>query len=178
MNTHVSSTDPLQEGPPPHPIGDKPLTFRTGSVSVKIYGTWNKSRSRSENGSLPLKFSPQYKLDYYLGNKRKSQKFSDLSKAKAEANRVLVQLANADGMALKLTGRDRARYIDANQNLERLTPTPPIEFAMMEYVSAKEKIQPLGVTLDQVVDDYLKRYIPFKTLTVPELVAEFISVKE
>jgi len=178
MNAHVSLTDTHQEGPPPHPIGDKPLTFRSGSVSVKIYGTWNKSRSRSENGNLPLKFSPQYKLDYYLGNKRKSQKFSDLSKAKAEANRVLVQLANADGMALKLTGRDRARYVDAIQNLKRLTPTPSIEFAVIEYVSAKEKIQPLGATLDQVVDDYLKRYIPFKTLTVPELVAEFISVKE
>jgi hypothetical protein len=30
--------------PKEHPIGQKPLTLRDGSVSVKIYGTWSHSK--------------------------------------------------------------------------------------------------------------------------------------
>jgi hypothetical protein len=60
----------------------------------------------------------------YEGAKRILLKFSDLAKARAEANLIVVRLANGESEALKLRGHDRSDYVRAMEKLRTWKPTP------------------------------------------------------
>ena len=81
-----------------------PLVYRQRGCTVRIYKTPN-------NGAT------QYTLAYYLGTKRKRQKFTDLATAQQEAQHALTKLLNGESEALRLTGMDRSVYVHASQTL-------------------------------------------------------------
>ena len=64
--------------PDVHPIGE-PIVIKEGSVRVKIYGTWHKSKKTdSATGKAIEHYLPQYAVKYQLGGKWKIKKCSDL----------------------------------------------------------------------------------------------------
>jgi len=91
--------------PEEHPIGRKPLTFRDGSVSVKIYGTWSHSKITDPSSGKKIKnYIPEFTLRYYLGSNKQQRRFTDLGKAKLHAKSVLTKIRNNETEALKLRG--------------------------------------------------------------------------
>ena len=56
--------------PDVHPIGAEPIVVKEGSVRVKIYGTWHKSKKTdSDTGKAIEHYLPQYAVKYQLGGK-------------------------------------------------------------------------------------------------------------
>src|SRR4249919_364011 len=106
------------------PSAADPIVVREGSVSVIIYPTVNRIyRANSRTGQRELKSThPQFTLAYYHGSKRVRKKFTDLAKAKAEANLVVIKLANGESEALKLKGADRSDYVRAVQLVREWKP--------------------------------------------------------
>ncbi len=146
------------------PRSEFPMVLKQGSSEVKIYET---------PVTVSGKAYSQYALCYWLGGKRVRQRFSDLDKAKAEAQAAVIKLANADGEALRLLPSDRAVYVQA---LELLRPlAKPLNLAVDEYVSAANRLPP-GVSLAEVVSDYLRRHpSTMVRRTVKEVAAELIA---
>ena len=138
MNAHSRPSSKLPSKRSKHPIGSKPLVLKKGSVSVKIYGTWNVSRRKNRTGQFVESLIPQFAVCYYQGDRRRILKFTKLETAKAEANRVLVMLVNGETKAIKLNGRDRDIFVMANERLcawnpqvtldeaDRVTQTGPV----------------------------------------------------
>lgn len=163
-----------------HPLGDEPLLIKEGSVEVKIYPTWNKSRrvdpatGRTEEHRIP-----QFTLSYYEASRRVLKKFTTLDKAKAEADFTLVKLSNGESEALKLTGRDRNIYLSAKSELAKLGTELHLDIATKEYVGAMRALAPYNVTLAHAVQDFVTRHKSIReSRTVSKLVGEFIGVKE
>jgi hypothetical protein len=144
--------------PDKHPIGPKPLLVKDGSVSVKIYGTWVDSKRTDPGTGGTLKhFLPQYTVRYYLGGKRQNKKFSDLNNAKLHAKLVLNKIRNNEIEALKLTGLDRAAYVEAKSILQKLDDSPSLVVAIQEYAAATSMLQGSHTSLEQVAKDYVRR---------------------
>lgn len=166
-----------REMPPDSP---KAITLRQGSVSVRIYPTTNRIyRTDPVSGQRVLKSEhPQFVVSYYLGSKRVLKKFADLARAKSEAELALVKLANGETEVLKLTGADRAAYVQAVKSLRSWRQDAELHLAVRDYVKAVSQLPP-EVTLGEVVADYLRRFQAVREpRTVPELVTEFIEAKE
>ena len=107
--------------PDVHPIGAEPIVVKEGSVRVKIYGTWYKSkRTDSATGKTIEHYLPQYAVKYQLGGRWKSNKFSDKKKAKLHAKSVAKKILNNETEALKLSGLDRSAYVEAKSILNNL----------------------------------------------------------
>lgn len=155
------------------------IVLRDESVSVTIYPTTNRIyRSNPQTGIRELKSShSQFTLIYYEGRNRVKRKFSDLAKAKAEANLVLIKLVNGESEALKLTGLDRSIYVASMQKLKAWKPDADLNLTVAEFVEASSRL-PKNVTLRECVDFYIKRQpsnLPKKT--VRAVTDEFIQVK-
>lgn len=164
----------------PHPIGPRPIRLKRGSVEVKIYGTWNTSRrtDAKTNRSVSHRI-PQYSLAYYNGLQRIVRKFSDLDRAKTEANAALVALCNGETEALKLSGTDRALYTQATEELNKLHDPPSLPQAISDYVAARSQLTQYGATLADVVRDYVEKHRSIREpRMIPALVEEFIETKQ
>ena len=165
---------------------------KAGSISIPIYAHTNIIPQRDpETGKIvyenPLAEVPKalvkyrstiYTVAYYHGTKRVRRKFSDLAKAKREAELIAVKLANGETEALKLTGGDRADYIRAMQKLREWKPDADLNLAVTDYVAAIRRL-PENVSLADAISAYLKRHptgLPQKT--VKEVVDELIASKE
>ena len=84
-----------------------PLTIKKGHASVKIYEVRNRDRMN-------------YTVSYMTPVKGRVRKtFADLELAKREANTIALNLAEGDLEALKLTGREKQIYVEAEQVLTR-----------------------------------------------------------
>src|SRR6516164_11427993 len=82
-----------------------PLIIRKGSANVKIYEVKNRDRKN-------------YTVSFLTAGKGRVRKtFADLELAKREANTVALNLAKGDLEALKLTGREKQIYVEAEQVL-------------------------------------------------------------
>ena len=81
-----------------------------------------------------------YTLAYYEGPKRVRQKFSDLGKARREANNAAIKIANGDIAALKLKGHDRTDYVRAMQRLREWKPDADLNVAIFDYVAAVRRL--------------------------------------
>src|SRR5689334_22326353 len=110
-----------------------PKEIKEGSAKVTIYWQANPTRRfnpHTGKREATGKVFAEYVLAYYQGSRetvdKKSgkpkslprlvrQKFGDLAEAEKEARFVLTRLCNAEGEILKLTGLDRAAYVNARQ---------------------------------------------------------------
>src|SRR5262249_34720977 len=95
---------------------------KVGSVSVPIYRHKNIIPKRDALGEIIYGPPDQkgkkqalvkyesfiYTVAYYLGSQRVRQKFSNLDKARQEAERAATQIGNGEIEALKLKGHDRS----------------------------------------------------------------------
>ena len=149
------------------PVPGTPLPIKRGNVTVKIYAINNRANGASYQ---------QYTLAYYEGGKRVKKGFANLDKAKIQAELVATKLASGEGQVLRLTSIDHAHYIQA---LDALRPfNRPLNLAVAEYVEAI-KLLPPGASLREAVTDFARRTNTVReSRTVPELVVEYIAVKE
>ena len=86
-----------------------------------------------------------YVVEYYVGKQRTRIRRNSYADALAEADRIRVQLLNADVDGLQLTGVDRRAYLSA---LELLSANgKPLDHVVKEYVDAMKVLQPLGMEL-------------------------------
>src|SRR5438876_2073530 len=104
---------------------------KVGNVSVPIYRQTNIIPQRDSAGKIVygppdakgkrralIKYqSDIYMLAYYAGSKRVRQKFSDLDKARREAELAAIKIGNGELEALRLKGHDRTDYVRAMQKL-------------------------------------------------------------
>ena len=166
--------------PKTHPIGPKPLKLKEGSVSVIIYGTWSHSKvTDSSTGNKITNFKPEFTLRYYIGNNKQQKRFTDLDKAKVHARSVLIKIQNNETEALKLTGVDRATYVEAKSMLNKLADPPSLLVAIQDYVAARKTLQGIEVPLEQVAKDYARRTRAIeRPVKVAGLVEELLKVKE
>ena len=179
MNAHSRPSSKLPSKRSKHPIGSKPLVLKKGSVSVKIYGTWNVSRRKNRTGQFVESLIPQFAVCYYLGDRRKILKFTKLETAKAEANRVLVMLVNGETKAIKLNGRDRDIFVMANERLRDWNSQVTLDEAITEYIKGCEELAPFDTTVGDAVREFVIRHKSIREpRMVPNLVEEFIEAKQ
>jgi len=164
---------------------------KAGSISIPIYSHTNIIPQRDPHTgailyeSLPdgkrkalVKYqSTIYTVAYYQGTKRVRKKFSDLAKARREAELVAVNLANGETEVLKLAGGDRADYVRAMQKLREWKPGVDLNLAVTDYVAAVRRL-PEHLSLSEAFEFYLKRHpIGLPPKTVREVVDELIASK-
>jgi integrase len=118
-----------------------------------------------------------YTLAYYDGSKRVRQKFSDLEKAKREAEQAAIKIGEGEIEALRLKGRDRTDYVRAMQKLREWKPAADLYLAMTEYVAAMQRL-PANTSLKEAVDFYVKRHpIGLPSKTVRDVLDELVESK-
>src|SRR5260370_8113141 len=100
-----------------------PLIVKRGSCSVKIY------RDRKPTGTY-------YRVCYHIGGKRERLNFSDLDKAKLEAEAQAAKLSRGDVDAMQLTGKDRLVYGPPSDPLR--APTAPPIHASLSYTQRRQ----------------------------------------
>jgi integrase len=164
---------------------------KEGSFSIPIYAETNIIPQRDPqtgailydnlpNGKHQARVKYQsaiYTVAYYAGTKRVRRKFSDLAKARREAELIAIKLANGEAEALKLTGGDRSDYVRAMQKLRAWKPDADLNLAVTDYVSVMRRL-PEHVGLSEAVEFYLKRHpIGLPAKTVREVVDELIASK-
>jgi integrase len=170
----------------------KPLeVVKVANVSVPIYRHTNIIPQRDAAGKVIygppdakgkrralIKYqSDIYTLAYYEGSKRVRQKFSDLAKARQEAQLAAIKIGNGELEALKLKGHDRTDYVRAMQRLREWKPDANLNLAVTDYVAAVKRL-PETTSLKEAVDFYIKRHpIGLPPKTVREVVDELIESK-
>lgn len=162
--------------------GDKgPLEVaKQGSITVPIYATTNRIyRVNPATGQRELKSEhPQFTVIYYEGSRRIKRKFSDLAKARREADLAAIKLSNGEADILKLTGTDRADYVHAMRQLQTWNACANLNLAVTDYVAAVKRL-PENTSLKEVVDFYLKRHpAGLPSRTVQQVVDELVESKE
>ena len=104
--------------------GDKfPIEVRKGHATVKIYEVKNRSRAN-------------YCVSYVGPTGRQRRNFVDLGSAKREAANTAQTLAAGDAEALKLTGREKQIYVEAERALSGIGL--PLHTVAHEYARAHE----------------------------------------
>jgi integrase len=138
-----------------------PLVIKRGSCSVKIY------RDRKPTGTY-------YRVCYHIGGKRERLNFSDLEKAKAEAEAQASKLSRGDVDAMQLTGKDRLVY---GRALEAVRETGvALDAAALEYGEAWKHLE--GVSLLDAAKFYARHHGKgIKRKPIAEAVDEMIATK-
>ena len=145
----------------------RPILVREGSAVVKIY------RSLVKVDGKPYE---QFTVAYYLGSKRIRQRFSDFAKAKSEAEAAAIKISNGETEALKLTGTDRAVYVQCVETSRRIGKA--LSLVVEEYAEAAAML-PSGISIREAVREYVRRSAQVRSdRSVPDLVKEFIAAKE
>jgi integrase len=105
--------------------------IKVGNTIVKIY----QCKGQLKPGSKTKRYE-QFVVVYRADGQRKRETFGSLTKAKARANEIAVQIERGERDALKLTNADRSTYLHA---LELLKPTAiPLHVAIEEYISLRK----------------------------------------
>jgi integrase len=166
-------------------------TVKVGNVSLPIYRhaniiperdaqkkiVYGPPDAKGQRRAIAKYRSEIYTLAYYDGSKRVRQKFSDLDKAKREAEQAAIKIGEGEVEALRLKGHDRTDYVRAMQKLREWKPAADLYLAMTEYVAAMQRL-PANVSLKEVVDFYVKRHpIGLPPKTVREVMNELIDSK-
>jgi integrase len=166
--------------------------IKVGNVSVPIYRHTNIIPQRDaaqkviygppdaagKRRALVRYQSNIYTLAYYAGSKRVRQKFSDLEKARREAELAAIKIGNGELEALKLKGHDRTDYVRAMQKLREWRPDADLNLVVSDYVAAIKSL-PENTSLREAVDFYVKRHpIGLPQKTVQEVVDELVRSKE
>jgi integrase len=138
-----------------------PIIVKRGSCAVKIY------RDRKPSGTY-------FRVAYQIGGKRHRLSFSDLDKAKAEAEAKASQLSRGDVDAMQLTARDRLVYGRAVEAVRE--HGLPLDAAALEYSEARKMLE--GVSVVEAARFYLRHHGPgIKRKSVADAVGEMIARK-
>lgn len=172
-----------------------PKRLKEGSAEVTIYRQSNPSRRLNPDTGKwegTGKVFDEFVLAYYQGTRQVvdkktgqqkilpkfvRQKFGSLDDAEREARFILTKLANGESEILKLTGLDRAAYVNATQKLREWRPDADLNASITDYVAAVKRL-PETTTLKECVNFYLSRHpagLPCKT--VREVLDELLAVK-
>jgi integrase len=139
-----------------------PITIKRGSCTVKIY------RDKKKRGTY-------FRVAYQLGGKRHRLNFSDLDRAKAEAEAKASQLSRGDVDAVQLSGRDRLVYgraLDAVKEFDL-----PLDAVAIEYNEARKLLD--GVPLLDAARFYSRHHGKgIKRKSVADAVDEMIAAKK
>jgi integrase len=132
-----------------------PFEVKRGSAVVKIYLTPTKGRDC-------------YTLVFWVNRERRRRTFADFDEARAEAERIAIQLTAGDLDVAKLSRADCACYLRARQLADSVGT--PLEEVAAQFVTAKQALGP--IPLRDAVEYFLKRNPRGIT---PRLVSEVIS---
>ena len=127
---------------------------KVGNVSVPVYRHTNIIPQRDPAGKILygppdangkrralVKYQSEiYTLAYYEGSKRVRRKFSDLDKAKREAEHAAIKIGNGELEALKLRGYARTDYVRAMQKLHEWRPDADLNIAVNDYVTSVRRL--------------------------------------
>jgi hypothetical protein len=142
---------------------DFPLLIKKGSATVKIYQVQNRDRKN-------------YTVSYLTAvNGRVRRTFADLETAKREADNIALNLAHGDLQALKLTGREKQIYVDAEQAIARTGI--PLNSAAHEFARAFDILGHAGIV---EACRYFKKHVEtgLPDVMVEEAVAKFAEAKK
>lgn len=139
-----------------------PILIKRGSCSVKIY------RDRKPSGTY-------YRVTYHIGGKRERLNFTDLEKAKLEAEAQASKLSRGDLDAMQITGKDRLVY---GRALETVRETGiPLDAVALEYSEARKHLD--GVSLVDAAKFYARHHgRGIKHKAIADAVGEMIAAKE
>lgn len=116
-----------------------------------------------------------YRVVYHLGGKRVRLHFSDMERARSEAQAKAAQLARGDVDVAQLNGRDRLEYGRAKEAVRKFEI--PLDAAAIEYAQAREILEGRHSLVD-AAKFYMRhngRSVPAKP--VAEAISEFIVAK-
>jgi integrase len=139
-----------------------PIDIKRGSCSVKIY------RDRKPTGTY-------YRVCYHIGGKRERLNFTDLEKAKLEAEAQASKLSRGDVDAMQITGKDRLVY---GRALEAVRETGvALDAAALEYSEAWKRLD--GLSLVDAAKFYARHHgRGIKRKPIAEAVEEMIATKK
>ena len=140
-----------------------PLTIKKGHASVKIYEVRNRDRMN-------------YTVSYMTPVKGRVRKtFADLELAKREANTIALNLAEGDLEALKLTGREKQIYVEAEQVLARTGI--PLHSVAHEFARCFDILGHGGIV---EAARYFKKHVEagLPDITVAKAVSRFTEAKK
>ncbi len=150
------------------PRSPAPIIVRRGSVQVRIYAIQRKTG--------PQKGEDFYQVADYSGGGRKFVSFSDLAKAKAEAERIATLLSRGESFAAGFGVAERAVF---SRTTELLKPVGvALEVAVADYV---EVLKMLGGGRQRLIEaaHFWIQHNPsaLPERTVADAVAELIETK-
>ncbi len=139
-----------------------PLSIKRGSSVVKV------AREVKPTGGI------YYRVVFYKGGKRCSLSFTELDKAKLEAEAKAAQLSRGDLDALQVTGQDRHIYGRALEAVRSLGV--PLDAAALEYAEARTTLG--GFSLAEAARFYMRHHgAGIRVKLVADAVAEMIEAK-
>jgi integrase len=145
-----------------HTRDEFPLIVKKRNATVKIYEVKNRD-------------AVNYCVAYIGPDGRQRRNFADLEEAKAEAANVAEKLADGDLQALKLTGREKEIYVEAERAIA--ATGLPLHSAAHEFARAFDI---LGGAHIVEAARYYKKHVDVDLLqvTVAEAVERFRAAKE
>lgn len=126
---------------------DKPIIIKRGSIRVQIY--------RQKRVVAGVEYHQHVVVWVDATGKRIRKTFSDLTSATALAEQTATALSRGDWAASTFTGTDASIYADACERVARFRVS--LTEAISEFEAARSKL-PSGVSLIEVVSDYLQRH--------------------
>jgi integrase len=139
-----------------------PVTVKKGYATVKIYEVKNRDRTN-------------YTVSYIGPQGRQRRNFADLDLAKREATNVAQHLAVGDMEALKLTGREKQIYVEAERAI--VGTGLPLHSVAHEFARAFDI---LGGAHIVEAARYYKKHVDtdLPQLSVQEVVDKFYAAKQ
>jgi integrase len=139
-----------------------PLQVRKGHAIVKIYRTTNRG-------------AVNYCVSYVSSNGRQRRNFVDLDLARREANNIAQHLADGDMEALKLTGREKQIYVEAERAISGTGL--PLHSVAHEFARAFDILG--GANIVEAARYYKKHAdTDLPQVTVTDAVEKFRAAKE
>jgi integrase len=143
-------------------IDEFPITVKKGHATVKIYRVKNRD-------------ALAYCVSYISATGRQRRNFADLDLARREANNVAQHLASGDMEALKLTGREKQIYVEAERAIAGTGL--PLHSVAHEFARAFDILG--GANIVEAARYYKKHVdVDLPSVTVTEAVEKFRAAKE
>jgi integrase len=145
-----------------HTRGEFPITFKRRGATVKIYKVKNRD-------------AVNYCVTYIGPDGRQRRNFADLSQANREASNIADKLADGDLQALKLTGREKEIFVEAQRAIAGTGL--PLHSVAHEFARAFDILG--GANLVEAARYYKKHVDPdLPSVMVTDAVEKFRAAKE
>jgi integrase len=145
-------------------LDDFPMTVKRGHATVKIYEVKNRNRIN-------------YCVSYIGPTGRVRRNFADLNIAKTEASNIAETLRAGDMEALKLTGREKEIYVEAERAIATTASGLPLHMVAHEFARAFNILG--GAHIVEAARYYKKHVdVDLQQVTATEAVEKFRAAKE